>query len=264
MKKVLKLVLFLSLLSFLTPICSAEDSKKLNFAEDKDLELSLKWMGLVSGKCVIKTEDTKTAGGNEAYLLKADLKTVALAELLFKLRANWNSLVNKSSLCPLEHQVSLEEEDYSYKEKVVFHHQEKKAERNGKSFKIPSDVRDPLSALLHLRSQEFKQGEILEVNIYDHKKIHKIKVKMVKKETINIYGQCFSTIVLEPQLEELELGGLASKIEKMSIYLSDDPKRLPLIIKATTTLGLVTALLENREELVGEKTDDREQKIEDR
>ena len=75
-------------------------AEELPFQDGEELEFSLKWMGFIGGKSTIKVEKEAPLNQdqeNEYYLLKATLKTVGLADIFFKVRDQFNSLVTLNS-----------------------------------------------------------------------------------------------------------------------------------------------------------------------
>jgi hypothetical protein len=73
-------------------------------------------------------------------------------------------------------------------------------------------------------------------------------VEAISKEPLNIYGKIFNTILIDVAVEDVKMDISSAKIKDFKIWLSDDDKKLPILMKANTSVGVVTVLLDNRKE----------------
>ena len=214
---------------------------ELPFKDKERLEFSLKWIGLVGGRAVIElkrqpSEDTK----ERRYLIKAVLRTVAFADVLFKVRDEFSSIVtvNSQNFNPEWYEVSQKEKDYRYQKKIDYTRIEEKE----------PDLQNPLSALFFLRLKELKVGEVMTVPVHTHGKIYHVKVSTISREPLKIYGKTFQTILVDVSLEGEKLKMSSIQIPGLKIWFSDDKNRIPLFMKANTSIGPITVLLTNRGE----------------
>ncbi len=196
----------------------------------------VKWMGIVAGRAQVTFK--------EEGKIKATLRTVGIFDLLYYVRDSLSSWVDEEgNLVRLVTQ--LQEGKYRYQEEVVF--SEKKGEKNGKEFSVPSGVKDPLSLLLYLKGENLPPGEIT-VPVYIHGKVDKLRLKIEKEEEIKIYGHSYKVIPIIPDMSTIERKGLAKKIKEATLYLTSKEK-IPLLIEVFSSFGRITALLENRDGL---------------
>ena len=231
---------FLALLFFNVNTILLADN--LSFKDGEKLEFSLKWMGIIGGKSKIEIkEETTPDSGDKSYLLNATLRTVAFADVVFKIRDEFSSLVtlNSKEVLPIWWEVTLKEKNYKYEEKTDF--KEKLKEK--------PELQNPLSALVLLCSRSWEVGNSITVPVLVRKKVYPIKVKAISKEPLNIYGKIFNTILIDVAVESVGIEISSAKLKDFRIWLTDDEKKLPLFMKANTSAGVVTVLLDNREEL---------------
>lgn len=217
---------------------SSINAGDLPFQDGEKLEFSLKWMGIIGGKSTIEIK--QESSGKNSYLLNATLRTVGLADIPFKIRDEFASIViiNSEEVLPVRWEATLKEKNYKYQEQTDF---------NGMLRKEP-ELQDPLSVLCLLRLKDWEVGEIITIPISVHKKNYPVKVKAVSKEPLNIYGHIFNTILLDVAVESIGVEISSAKLKNFKIWLTDDNKKLPIFMKADTSAGVITVLLDNRKE----------------
>jgi hypothetical protein len=209
----------------------------------ENLELSLRWRGLIGGISTIDSQEIPLPGlEQKSYLFQAELKTVGLADFLFKIKNEYSTLVISDSekILSVWWKVEQREKNYKYEEKTDF--QELLNKDPG--------LQNPLSALFLIRSKEWGIGDNIIIPVLIQKKIYPIKVQAVSKESLKIYGKNFDTILIDVALEDVNPGISSAEIREFKIWLTDDDKKLPILMKADTSVGPITVLLDNREQLL--------------
>jgi hypothetical protein len=232
--------LFFALLALLiNTILLAE---RMPFEDGEKLIFSLKWMGMIGGKSTIEIKEETPP---DSYLLNATLKTVGLADIAFRIRDEFSSFVvlNSKQVLPVWWEVFQKEKNYKYNEKTDFEEMLKKE----------PELQNPLSALWLLRSKNWQMEESINVPIFVHGKIYPIKVQAISKEPLKIYGETFDTILIDVAVENLGVEISSTKLKDFKIWLTDDDKKLPIFMKANTSVGVVNVLLDNRKEFYKEK-----------
>ncbi len=234
--------IFLSVIVFLVFLGAVLTDAKENKNTEK-LELSLRWRGLIGGKSTIDSREVPLPGlEQKSYLLQAQLKTVGLADVLFKIKNEYSTLVISGSeeISPVWWEVKQREKNYKYEEKTDF--QELLNKDPG--------LQNPLSALFFIRSKEWEIGDNIIIPVLIQQKIYPVKVAALSKEPLKIYGKTYNTILIDVAVADVNLGISSAKIKEFKIWLTNDDKKLPVLMKADTSIGPITVLLDNREALL--------------
>jgi len=100
--------------------------------------------------------------------------------------------------------------------------------------KIEKNTQDFLSALYFLRTKELKVGKSLLINLNDRKKNYQVKVKILRKESVKVPAGRFSSYVVEVKATRV---GKKKPGTILTVWLSADARKLPLLIKAGTKIG---------------------------
>lgn len=209
----------------------------------ENLELSLRWRGFIGGISTIDSQEIPLPGlEQKSFLFKAELKTVGLADVFFKIKNEYSTLVMMDSeeILPIWWKVKQREKNYKYEEETDF----------GELLKKDPGLQNPLSALFFIRSKEWEIGDNIIIPVLIQKKIYHIKVTALSKEPLKIYGKTFDTILVDIAVEDVSVGISSAKIREFKIWLTNDDKKLPVFMKADTSVGPITVLLDNREELL--------------
>jgi hypothetical protein len=81
------------------------------------------------------------------------------------------------------------------------------------------------------------------VNYADGKISKPIVIKVLRKEQVTVPAGTFDTIVIEPVLEETE--GIFKQEGRIWIWVTDDEKKMPVILKSKIAIGNVEVKLES-------------------
>lgn len=107
-------------------------------------------------------------------------------------------------------------------------------------FKLESRAYDALSALYELRKRPLNVGVSEHMDIFEDKKSWDTEVMVLKKEKIRVPAGDFDTILIKPMFRS---EGLFLKKGDVYIWLSDDEKKIPVMIEVRTKAGTFTVKL---------------------
>lgn len=160
------------------------NAKDLSFGETEKLIFSLRWMGIIGGKSTIEIKKEPFPNSAEnVYLLDAELRTVGFADMVFRIRDEFSSLVtfDLQQVLPVWWEVTLKEKNYKYEEKTEF----------SEMLKENPDLQSPLSALCLLRLRNWEVGGNITVPVLVRKKNLSYKSSSGFKRTLKHLWQDF-------------------------------------------------------------------------
>ncbi len=129
---------------------------------------------------------------------------------------------------------------------MIFDHAALKAtyidhlENERKEIEVPSFILDPLSSFYFLRTQNLEVGKSLYVTIFDSKKVWNVEVQVLRKEKVEVPAGEFHTIVVKPLMQS---EGIFYRKGEIHIWLTDDERRIPVMLKTKIKIGSVNAML---------------------
>ncbi|HEY6008112.1 MAG TPA: DUF3108 domain-containing protein [Geobacteraceae bacterium] len=123
---------------------------------------------------------------------------------------------------------------------AVFHDR-----RSGERFTLspPPGTFDIYSSFFHVRYLPLEVGRSVYVNILDGKEVQRLEVRVLRRETLRTVLGPVSTIVVKPLVRS---EGVFEGKGGVTIWLTDDARRIPVRVQTKVTVGSVTATLVER------------------
>jgi hypothetical protein len=211
------------------------------------------WAGFTAATCEIHF----TKPSENKFELDGTGRTIGLVRALWKLDADYHSVADAETLRPIE---ARQTENYRSK-KIETHlafttngvsrtRTESHTGSTGtktRQFRF-DDLFDMLSAMLYLRSQSLKNGDVHRVVVYPTNDAYLASTKVVDREKISARTGAYKAIKIDLQLKrigkhfELEPH---RKFRRATIWVSDDADRILLRIEAQIFVGVVWAELQS-------------------
>ena len=190
--------------------------------------------------------------GGKRFQLEATGGTTGLVRALWKLDATYRGLVNAETLRPLE---SKQVEAYRHKKittELTFTDSgvlrtrtddSKNSDNKPRPFNFPN-LFDLHSAMLYLRTQPLSDHSVYRIVVYPATSAYLVTVTVLGRDHISVHAGSYNAIKCDLQLKRvgknLELEP-HRKFRKATIWISDDPDRIPLRIEAQIFVGTVFA-----------------------
>jgi len=106
--------------------------------------------------------------------------------------------------------------------------------------KISALTYDTLSSFYYFRSVALQVGKSSFIDIFDCKKLWNTEVQVLRREEIETPLGHFKTVVIKPILKS---EGIFARTGDMFIWLTDDERRIPVLMKSKVKIGSITATL---------------------
>ncbi len=214
------------------------------------LEYEISWGLITVGTAYLQVEKVVMIDGRPAYHIVSGAKSSAFIKNFYTVNDVNESWMDVQDLYSYGYYKNIHEGNYTTNEWMIFDNKTKtfRGEKLTKSKTVvplggalDGPVSDVLSSLYLVRTMELKPDTHLEFTV-NTKTNWRMNVKVRKREKESTpYGK-FQCVVVEPQLGDDGLF-VAKKGKKMLVWITDDPLRLPLILKAEIFIGSVTAKL---------------------
>lgn len=198
------------------------------------LDYELTWLGMSGG----------AARMTIAPLGTAEIRMTSIARSssgfsrIYKVRDEIETVVSRAGFSTLRYHKKFQEGSRRKDETSVIANGV--ATRKGKQRAVPTPVFDPLSMIYYLRMVNLGAGP-QRFTVYADGKTYAVDVAIARRETITVPAGRFRTVVVEPKMQA---GGLfRDEDSKLTIWLSDDERRLPVRIRSEVKIGAITAAL---------------------
>ena len=205
------------------------------------------WGLLGVGQATMEVEDIVEFNGRPAYHIVSRATSNRFCDGFYKVRDINESWMDVQTMSSLGYFKRLREGHFFREEWLINEEGRwlgKWAGRDGR-FSVatgtaPVGVQDVLSSMYYLRGKTLTPGGevILDVNTRQN---WPLVVRVIRKEKIKTPAGRFDAFLVEPALRQEGL--FIQKGNRLQVWLSDDPKRVPVLMKVDVFFGSLTARL---------------------
>ncbi|MCG2420109.1 DUF3108 domain-containing protein [Aequorivita sp. F47161] len=186
----------------------------------------------------------------EVFHVRGYGETVGLSKWFFKVEDDYQSYIDKEKDIPYRFIRKIDEGGYTKDIEIDFNHTSKKAtvydKKNNETsvFTFPKDTQDMISAFYYLRNQlnteNIKAGDVVEMNMFFDKENYKFRLKFLGKEILDTNFGRVRTLIFRPYVQS---GRVFKEKESLTVWISDDKNKIPLLVKADLAVGSLKATL---------------------
>jgi len=253
MKNYIYILIFLiSALSFGQSVKSENDisKKKYAFKSGEWLKFRMSYSNFLNAGYSTMEVRGASNNGKEAFHILGKGKSTGLISLFFKVEDDYQTFMYKESLKPYRFIRKINEGGYTKDQEIFFDHTTNLATVNNykhetvEKYKISSEIQDMLSALYFLRNQEIsnlKEGDDIELKLFMDDEITVFKLQFLEKEIIKTKFGKVRAIAFRPLVQT---GRVFKEQESVTVWVSDDENKIPLLIKASLAVGSLRADLD--------------------
>lgn len=175
--------------------------------------------------------------GRPCYVIESKASSNRFFSSFYKVRDRILSYIDTESLYSRYFYKRLREGDYKKNVEVIFDHDREVAQyADGPELPIARGVQDVLSAFYYVRNLDLAPGRSFTVPAHDSRKTYELKVLIHGKERVTVEAGTFDCFVVEPVIEG---EGLFKHEGKLTLYISDDKFRIPVMIKTKVPVGSI-------------------------
>jgi hypothetical protein len=220
----------------------------LAFLVGEEMHYTIHWGFLHVGDTIATTEWVTDEQGRTRLLIRFRTKTNGLVEKLYPVEDLQEVMIDPDTLLPVYFYKKSRQGSHEDHERTSFDHAAGTARFHNflrgtvEDIPIDADTRDLISLMYSLRGWDYPVGGTLATRVLTDKKVYDLSVKVVKKEKLDLkrYGRVAS-LRLDP---EAKFDGLFVRKGKMTVWVSDDARRLCTRISAKVPVASVTINLE--------------------
>jgi Protein of unknown function (DUF3108) len=225
-------------------------NQPLPFKAGEKLRYEVSFSKLIFGGTVgdvqLTVANANPAAQDAKLTLKAELTSKGFFPKLFgiKVHDTYSSIVSAQDMGLSESHKSIEEGNNRREQKSLIDRAagrvtvternlaDKKAEPKIKEASSPAWIQDILSATYFVRTQPLNEGDVIEIPISDAGEVYHIEVIVEKREEVKVDAGKFKAIRLNAKVFD---GRFIRRSGEMLLWMSDDPRRIPLRARIKTS-----------------------------
>ncbi|MEK7747581.1 MAG: DUF3108 domain-containing protein [Nitrospirota bacterium] len=220
-------------------------SSALPFAPGEKLTYDVQYLGVSSGVAVLAVLEAITQNGQEVYPLLSTVQSSDFSSIFYRVNDRIESFLNPKALYSHAIFVKQHEGKRKREKQITFDQVTHKATliENGQQtvFDIPPKVNDSLSSLYVFRTfHPLTVGQSMFIDLHEGKKNGKLEIAVLGKERVKTPIGDFNAIKLQttPRYE-----GTSSTKGRLLIWVTDDDRKIPVLIKSKAKFGSIVMTL---------------------
>lgn len=178
-------------------------------------------------------------GGRPTLHVVGRLRTKGLFNLFFRVNDRFETYIDRSAIAPLLFIRRVHEGNYRKSQDVMFNHYENLAVSNTATVPVPPYVQDLISVFYFARTLEIENprvGDEFNVDFFLDDSVYVTRIVFDGYERLNTRLGTFNTMRFKPMVLE---GQVFSQPYPMTLWISDDKNRVPLLVESGLVVGSV-------------------------
>ncbi len=193
-----------------------------------------------AGTATMEVTDIIDYHGRPCYQVQSTASSNAFFSSFYRVEDKVISVIDAIGIYSWHFEKHLSEGNYRAERAYDFDQENHKAYYEKDTIDVAPYVQDALSIMYFARTQELKVGHSIFIDNFTDGKKYPLEVKVHRKETVKVKAGKFDCIVVEPLLLT---SGIFKHEGKLTVWLTDDRLKLPVLMKSKVLVGSITAEL---------------------
>jgi hypothetical protein len=216
------------------------------FHPGEKLTYNISWSDIISaGTAVMEVRREEGTGEDPVLRFISTARSIGIVNTFYTVRDVIQSRYDPRNAHSLSYELNQRHGKRKKRRELVFDHVQQKVLYTSDGAKQTIDIQghtqDALSSLYYLRTREdFTVGKTIVIGIHDSGKNWDVEVHVLGREKVTTPVGEFSTIKVKtyPKYE-----GVFMHKGEIYMWLTDDSRRIPVLMKSTITIGSIVATL---------------------
>jgi hypothetical protein len=194
-------------------------------------------LGAAGGELTLSAAETQL-DGRPAWKFELSAISGEFLSKIFLVRDYLASWVDPKTFRSLRYEKHTVEGKRVRDDLIEFDYEKQIAYRDGKPIQIEANTFDTLSSIYYIRLLDLNRSEPISLTVVS-RRLFPLSVVVKGRETVTTPAGTFKTIRVEPQGPE----GLIGKGKTLTLWLTDDERKMPVQIKSKLKVGTLTGKL---------------------
>jgi hypothetical protein len=217
-------------------------TRGLPFAPGERLVFSIEYGIIKAGTATLDVRPLRTYRGRSCYHIASTTQSAPFFDSVYKVRDRIDTLIDAARFVTWQYRKTLREGGYKADHEAVYDHAAGRARyADGKWADFPPGALDALGAFYFTRTQPLVPGTSFYVAHHADKKSFYLQVRVLGRERIKVPAGTFDCVALEPLVRD---AGPFRQQGRMTVWVTDDERRLPVLMKSKVAVGSIDAVLQ--------------------
>jgi uncharacterized protein DUF3108 len=213
------------------------------FGVGEELIFDVNYGFVTAGEAKMAIPRYSSMKGRKCYHIEFLVRSTSFFDALYAVRDRYQSHLDVGGLFPWKFVQRIREGGYKHDFSAWFDNYKNKAFTKDGVYDIPDYTQDVLSAFYYMRTKDYssmKLGEEVYLRNFYKDTTYTLTVRYHGKETVEVPAGTFKAIKLEPVMEK---GGLFKASGRIYLWLSDDDRKIPILVEAEIPIGSIKSEL---------------------
>lgn len=212
------------------------------FGAGEKLVYSVQYGIISAGEATLEVRNISIVDSIPCYNIVSNARTNDVFSVVFKVRDRFVSLMDTTNLVSVRYEKHLREGSFKRDESVRFDQKAHRAHYADREVPIAPRTQDVLSSMYYVRTLPLKVGQNIALANHTDGKNYPLLVKVLRKERITVEAGSFDCVVVEPFLRG---PGIFQQKGRLTVWLTDDQYRVPVLMQSRVMIGAVSAVLKD-------------------
>lgn len=214
--------------------------ENIAFGVGERLQFDIGYGFINAGSAIMEVVDLVEFNERPAYQIVTTARSNKFFSSFYPVRDRVESIIDAVGLFSWRFDKELREGKYRAHRQYEFDQVGHKVVYKGDTITVKPYVQDALSILYYIRTQPLEVGIPIYIDNFTDGKNYPLEVTIHRKEHIKTKAGEFDCIVVEPLLKS---AGVFKHEGRLTVWLTDDRLRLPVMMKSKVVVGSITAEL---------------------
>jgi hypothetical protein len=213
------------------------------FGVGEKFTFEIKYGFISAGTAVLGIPRLIDERGYECYHIVSLAESNPFFSVFFAVRDVAESFMDVRELVPRRFEKHLSEGDYRAHDLVIYDHERGFARypnQDGRIVPVSAGAQDILSSLYYVRLMPLEVGRPVFIENHADKKNYPLEIRVLRRESVSVPAGKFDCVVVEPVMKS---AGLFSHKGRLTVWLTDDERRIPVLMKSKVVIGSISAVL---------------------
>ena len=212
------------------------------FRSGESLRFSVQYGFIKAGHAWLEVPEVLDWAGRPSWRLVARAESNSFFDKVYKVRNRIESVWDREGLFSWRYFEDRREGKFRANDTILFAPDEAQALYNdGRTYDIPPHVQDALSSFYFTRFQALPIGRSIQFDYHASRKSSPMEVKVLGRQEVETPAGKFECVVIEPVLKA---GGIFKNKGRLLIWLTDDARRMPVLMKSKVVIGSISVVLQ--------------------
>lgn len=194
-----------------------------------------------AGEGTLETIGTVDHQGRTCYHVESTTNSNRFFSSIYKVRDRIVTYIDVNDLSSAYFYKRLREGDYKKTLEITFDRAAGMAVYGDDTpLPVPAGIQDELSAFYYVRNLDLEAGRDLTLPAHTSRRTYAMRVIVHGRETVEVPAGTFDCFVVEPVIEG---EGLFKSEGRITLYISADARRVPVLMKAKVPVGSIDVAL---------------------